>query len=89
MGHPQRTGVLLYVALGNRCIELIADRGIDVPDATWDGVCRQIQDGFRRGDYIGTLETGIDAIEAALKAALPVAEGAADANRLPDRPVFI
>ena len=91
---PQRTGMLLYIALGNRCIELIADRGIDVPDATWDGVCRKIQEGFRRGDYIGTLETGIDTIEAALKAALPVADSAAgdaaaDPNRLPDRPVFI
>ncbi|GGX03148.1 membrane protein [Pigmentiphaga litoralis] len=91
---PQRTGMLLYIALGNRCIELIADRGIDVPDATWDGVCHTIQEGFRRGDYIGTLETGIDTIEAALKAALPagdVASGdaASDPNRLPDRPVFI
>jgi uncharacterized membrane protein len=86
--------MLLYIALGNRCIELIADRGIDVPDTTWDGVCHAIQDGFRRGDYIGTLETGIDTIEAALKAALPAGDAgsgdaASDPNRLPDRPVFI
>jgi uncharacterized membrane protein len=87
---PQRTGMLLYIALGNHCIELIADRGIDVPDATWDAICIAMQTGFQRGDYIGTLEAGIDSIEAALKTALPAADTAgAEPNRLPDRPLFM
>jgi putative membrane protein len=44
-----RTGILLYVSLLERQVEVLADRGIDsqVPDDTWDGVVSDILDGIR------------------------------------------
>jgi putative membrane protein len=48
----ERTGVLLYVSLGERMAELIADEGIaDHVDAhVWDKAMAALADGLKRGD---------------------------------------
>lgn len=48
----ERTGVLLYVSLGERMAELIADEGIaDRVDAhVWDKAMAALTDGLKRGD---------------------------------------
>lgn len=50
-------GVLIYLQLIDRRVEIVADRGIDrrLGDAFWNAVCRRLETAFRDGRY----ETGI------------------------------
>lgn len=84
---PARTGVLLYVALGDRCIELIADRGVVVQDGVWQGICDELQQRMRRHEYVEGVIAAISAIEQTLQTCLPP-EPAGSPNRLSDRPVL-
>ena len=47
------SGVLIYVQLLDRCVEIVADRGIDarVDDAFWSAVCRRMEVAFREGRF--------------------------------------
>lgn len=84
---PERTGVLLYVALGDHCIELLADRGVVVDEQVWQEICTEMEGRMRRGQYAEGLVAGIAAIERVLQACLP-STGEAEPNRLADRPVL-
>lgn len=48
----ENTGILIYIQLVDRRVEILADRGIAacVPQAEWDGMCRQIEAAFRAGN---------------------------------------
>src|SRR5512138_3141019 len=55
----QNNGVLIYVELADRSIEIVADRGIArrVPRAEWDAVCGAMREHFRTGGFEqGTIE---------------------------------
>ena len=83
------SGVLIYLQLVDRDIEILADRGISakVDQATWDGICHRMETAFREGRFeSGTVE-GIREITALLARHFP--PGAANANELPDRPVVL
>ena len=47
------SGVLIYVQLVDRRVEILADRGIAarVAQAEWDTICRSMEAAFRSGDY--------------------------------------
>ncbi|HZQ74002.1 MAG TPA: TPM domain-containing protein [Burkholderiales bacterium] len=83
------SGVLIYVQLLNRHIDIVADRGIaaKVPQAEWNAVCRAMEAEFRRGRYeAGALE-GLSRITALLARHFP-ARGA-HPNELPDKPLVL
>lgn len=83
------SGVLIYVQLVDRRIEIVADRGIaaKVAQAEWDTVCRAMEESFRRGRYLeGALE-GIERVSRHLARHFP-ARGA-NPNELPDQPVIL
>lgn len=85
----ENTGVLVFVQLVDRSIEIVADRGIAarVAQPEWDAVCRAMQGRFRRGEYLeGALEA-IDAVTRILARHFP-AHGA-HANELPDKPAVL
>jgi hypothetical protein len=46
-------GVLIYVLLADRAVEVVADRGIAarVSEAEWSSLCREIETHFRRADF--------------------------------------
>jgi uncharacterized membrane protein len=46
-------GVLIYVLLADRVVEIVADRGIAarVLPAEWDAVCRQMEEHYRAGRW--------------------------------------
>jgi uncharacterized membrane protein len=46
-------GILIYVQLVDRRVEILADRGIAqaVPQNEWDAICRTMEDAFRVGNY--------------------------------------
>lgn len=84
-----RTGVLIYVLLADRAIEIIADRGVaaHVPAAGWDGVMRVMQERFREDDWRGGALAGVKAAHVLLTRYLPPIPGKRD--ELPDKPVLL
>ncbi|OWT63478.1 hypothetical protein CEY11_03865 [Candidimonas nitroreducens] len=87
---PGDTGVLLYLALDRHYVEIIADRGVGVPDAAWQEACAQLQAGLAAGRYGHALLETVDAIEKLLQAHCPApVPGAPHPNALPDEPVML
>ena len=83
------SGVLVYVQLLNRHIDIVADRGIaaKVEQSEWDAVCRAMEAEFRTGSFeAGALE-GLERITRILSRHFP-ARGA-NPNELPDKPVVL
>lgn len=87
---PLNTGVLLYLALDKRAIEIIADRGIAAPDSAWADVCSALQARLSQGDFIDGVLAAIVAIEQVLLHTCPDAvAGVPGRNSLPDTPVMM
>jgi uncharacterized membrane protein len=82
-------GVLLYVGLADRSVEIVADRGIahKVGSSEWESICSTMRDHFRRGAYEAGVLAAIEAIGARLEQHFPLAPGASNANELSDAPV--
>ncbi|MEJ5212150.1 MAG: TPM domain-containing protein [Burkholderiales bacterium] len=85
----ENNGVLIYVLLADRDVEIVADRGIArrVPAQEWETICRRMEAAFRQGRFAEGALTGIEAVGALLARHFPP-QGAA-ANELPDRPVLL
>ena len=81
-------GVLIYLLLADRDVEIVADRGIHrhVGEAAWQAICRDMEAAFAAGDYEAGVLRGIAAISAELARAFPKGEGG---DELPNRPVVI
>lgn len=82
-------GVLIYLLLADRDVEIVADRGIDahVGRDGWETICRAMEAAFRRGEFERGVIDGIDAVSHALATHFPAQTG--DRNELPDRPVVL
>jgi uncharacterized membrane protein len=82
-------GVLIYLLLADRKVEIIADRGIDakVGAAGWDAICAMMQTDFAAGRFEAGVVKGIAAVSRELAKSFP-ARGSG-ANELPDAPVVI
>lgn len=81
-------GVLVYMLLADRAIEIVADRGFNgrVDDAGWAGICRDLEAAMRGGDTEAGVLRAIEAISSLLEQHFPRPQGYVDANELPDRP---
>jgi uncharacterized membrane protein len=82
-------GVLIYLLLADRKVEIIADRGIDakVGAAGWQKICAEMETSFRSGNFAGGVIRGIDAVSRQLAAHFP--KHGAGKNELPDAPVVM
>ena len=85
---PLNSGVLLYLALDRRAIEIIADRGIAASSAQWQQVCTDLQTRLTKGDYVAGLMAAVDTIQTILKTQAPHNNDQQD-NVLPDMPVML
>ncbi|HEX4944955.1 MAG TPA: TPM domain-containing protein [Usitatibacteraceae bacterium] len=85
----ENTGVLVYVLLADRKVEIVADRGISarVAQAEWQAICASMQEAFRAGRFAEGAVEGVTAISALLERHFPAE--AANANELPDQPVML
>lgn len=83
------SGVLIYLLLADRRVEIVADRGIHarVGEAQWQTICREMEIHFRAGDFEQGVLTGITAISELLHLHFP-AHGA-HADQLPNSPVVL
>src|SRR6476659_9389222 len=82
-------GVLIYLLLADRDVEILADRGIDalVNPADWQKVCDTMEVEFRRGNFEAGVIKGIEAVTRHLAKHFP--KRGAERNELPDAPVVI
>ena len=79
-------GVLVYVLLADRNVEIVADRGIHakVGDAEWRRICGRMQSAFRAGRFAEGVEEGVAEISALLARHSPrMGPGAERAARQP------
>jgi uncharacterized membrane protein len=86
----ENCGVLVYLLLADRDVEIVADRGIHrrVGDEPWRAVCRKMEAAFRAGRFAEGVEAGLAQINALLAEHYP-GDGGAPRNELPDRPVVL
>lgn len=82
-------GVLVYVLLADRDVEIVADRGIHahVGPAAWEAICARMEALLREGRYAEGIAQGVGEISALLAVHSP--RGAGDRNELSDRPVIL
>ena len=80
-------GVLIYLLLADRSIEIVADRALarHVPQPVWEALIARMADMLRSQHFEEALNQAVDEISALLELHCP---GLARAgNELPDRPV--
>jgi uncharacterized membrane protein len=82
-------GVLIYLLLADRDVEIVADRGIHARcgAAAWEEICRGMEAHFRAGRFEQGVLAGIEAVGAHLARHFPGA--GRTGNELPDRPVIL
>ena len=85
----ENSGVLIYVQLVDRCVEILADRGIaaKVPQAEWGAICRAMETAFKAGNYRDGALAAIHRAGQLLAGHFPATER--NPNELPDRPLVI
>jgi uncharacterized membrane protein len=85
----ENAGVLIYLLLADRDVEIIADRGIDhrVGRDEWQAICARMEAAFRDSRYGDGIVHGVDEISRLLAAHFPREQ--AGANELPDKPVLL
>ena len=82
-------GVLIYLLLADRDVEIVADRGIHakVDLQEWENICRRMETSFKQANYKGGVVSGIQAVTQHLIKYFPASS--ADQNELPDKPVVL
>ncbi len=84
-------GVLIYLLLAERAIEIVADRGLNahVGASEWGAMTRRMGATFAAGRFEDGLTQALEEVSALLVAHFPLADGAAHRNELPDAPVVL
>jgi uncharacterized membrane protein len=82
-------GVLIYVLLADRDVEIVADRGVAarVRQEEWERVCREIEAHFREGRFAQGSVAGVQGVGRLLAQHFPDDRG--DADELPNQPVLL
>ena len=82
-------GLLIYLLLADRHVEIVADRGIHdkVGAQEWQNICCKMETLFKQADYEGGVVTGIEAITQLLTKYFPAS--GVGINELPDKPVVL
>jgi uncharacterized membrane protein len=82
-------GLLIYLLLADRAVEIVADRGIHakVGDEEWSRVCREMEAEFGRSNFEGGVVSGLQSVARHL--ALHFPGGSGRMNEMNDRPVVL
>ena len=85
----ENSGVLIYLLLADRKVQILADRGIDrlVEHAEWQIIADSMQAEFRNDNFLEGSLLGIEKITALLASHFP--PGNTNPNELPNRPVIV
>jgi uncharacterized membrane protein len=85
----ENSGILIYVQLVDRRVEILADRGIAarVAQAEWDAICREMEASFRGGEWRSGALQAVARAGALLVQHFPA--GQSNPNELPDQPLVL
>lgn len=85
----ENSGVLIYLQLVDRDVEILADRGIaaKVPQAEWEAMCSRIETAMRSDDCRSGVLAAIEDATRLLAEHFPARRD--NPNELPDMPVVI
>ena len=85
----ENSGVLIYLLLADRRVEIIADRGIHQKTGAehWATLCRAMEEFFRRGHFKEGLLEGLRGVSAQLERDYPARDRNPD--ELPNTPVIL
>jgi uncharacterized membrane protein len=83
------TGVLIYLLLADRDVEIVADRGIhqQVGHDGWEHICHAMELRFRQGDFEAGVLQGIADISALLQQHYPT--DTRKTNEISNKPVIL
>jgi uncharacterized membrane protein len=83
-------GVLIYLLLADRRVEIVADRGIHarVGDTAWETICGAMQQEFAAGRFEQGMLAGLASVSDLLAQHFP-AQADGNSNGLPDAPVVV
>jgi len=82
-------GVLIYLLLADRDVEIVADRGIHAKlgQPVWEVICKEMESAFRQGRFEEGVIAGILGVGKHVAQHYP--QIGDKTNELPDRPVLI
>lgn len=82
-------GVLIYLLLADRDVEIVADRGVHarVGQQAWETICQEMEAAFHNGKFEEGVLTGLRSVGRLLAQHYP--RTGEKVNELPDRPVLI
>ena len=85
----ENSGILIYVQLVDRRVEILADRGIaaQVSQAEWDAICRGMEQRFREGQWRQGAVQAVTRAGELLATHFPARDN--NPNELPDQPLVI
>lgn len=86
----QNNGVLIYLLLADRDVEIIADRGIytKVSSEDWENICQVMESAFRQQQFEAGIIEGIHAIGTLLQKHFPF-ELKNGKNELTNKPIVL
>lgn len=82
-------GVLVYLLLADRDVEIVADRGIakSVSQNEWEDICHVMENAFKEGNFESGLIQGVKAISVKVAEHFPA--NGERLNELPDQPYML
>lgn len=82
-------GVLIYLLIAERAIEIVADRGLNsrVDAEVWKMLVTQLGEDFHQGRFEQGLEATVVAVGGLLQQHFPLQPGQVTTNELPNEPV--
>ena len=83
------TGVLIYLLLADRAVEIVADRGIHAKAGprAWVAICHEMEAAFKAAKFESGAVSGIQAVTRQL--VTHFSAGVNNANELSDKPLVI
>jgi uncharacterized membrane protein len=87
----ENNGVLIYVLLADRDVEIVADRGYNlrVTSDQWTEVCHAMERHFAAGDHGAGSVRGVREVGRLVAAHFPPQPGGRDQDELPNRPALL
>ena len=87
----ENNGVLIYLLLADRRIEIVADRGFDgrVSPEQWRGVCLLMEERMAAGEVEAAALAGVSAAGDLAREHFPMHAPDTDRDQLPDAPVLL
>jgi uncharacterized membrane protein len=85
----RNNGVLIYLLLADRDVEIVADRGFNgkVTAAEWEAACRRMESALREARHADAVIAGIEALSQIIACHFPPSPGGR--NELPDTPAAL